>query len=107
MKEKERVQAMKCTHFGDGVLLICVLNFLHYLHFCSHALQKMVMPLTSRKKLKFETYSTKSIIVCLSLTQNLALTQTMTMERVQHMYQFRIPLCVLFNLHSLVVPLAH
>ena len=79
---------MKCTDCADGVLLISVLNFLHYLHFCSHALQKLVIPLTSSKKLKYETYSTKSIRVCLSLTQNFALTQTMTMERAPHMYQF-------------------
>jgi len=75
--------------------------------FCSNALQKMAMPLTSSKKLKHEAYSIKTIRLCMSLTQNLALTQTMTMERVPHMYQFSITLCVLFNLHSLVVPLAH
>jgi len=79
MKEKETVQTTKCTNCADGVLLIRVSNFLHYLHFCSNALQKMVMPLTSSEKLKYETYSTKSIRPCLSLTQNLALTQTMTM----------------------------
>jgi hypothetical protein len=75
--------------------------------FCSKALQKMAMPLTSSKKLKHETDSTKSIRLHTSLTQNLVLTQNMTMERVPHMRQFSIPLCVLFNLHSLVVPLAH
>lgn len=99
---------MKYTDCADGVLLIRVLNFFHYLHICSNAPQKMVMPLTSsKKKLKYETYSTKSIRLCMSLTQNLPPTQTMRMERVPHMYQFSIPLCVLFNLHSLVVPLAH
>lgn len=61
--------------------------------FCSNALQKMATPLTSSKKLKHETCSTKSIRMCMSLTQNLALTQTRKMERVPHTYQFSIPLC--------------
>jgi hypothetical protein len=65
---------------ADGVLLIRVLNFLNYLHLCSNALQNMAMPLTLSKKLKYETYSTKPNKHCLSLTQNLALTQAMTMD---------------------------